>query len=69
MFFYDNGLLQNFSATVFNELHTCYNKCIKVFLKSERHYRVTDMLHELELSRFEQFYCLRVGRFHFSGVG
>ena len=35
---------------------------IKVLLKSERRHSVTDMLHELELPNFEQYYCMCVDR-------
>jgi len=54
MCFYDIGLLNKYSITVFKRMEACYNKCIKSFLKYHRLDSVTAMLSELDLASFHE---------------
>ena len=53
MCLYDAGMWKIYSATVWNKLRSCYNKCIKMFFGYDRRFSVTEMLSELNLSCFE----------------
>ena len=55
MYLYDSGIWKIYSATVWNKLKSCYNKCIKMFFGYDRRFSVTEMLSELNLSCFENF--------------
>lgn len=55
MCLYDAGIWKIYSATVWNKLKSCYNKCIKMFFGYARRFSVTEMLSELNLSCFENF--------------
>jgi len=52
-FFYDAALWDNFTAGSLDELRSAYVKCIKVFFGYAKYYRVTTMLTELNLQKFD----------------
>ena len=55
MCLYGAGIWRLYSATVWNKLRSCYNKCIKMFFGYDSRSSVTDMLSEVNLPCFEIF--------------
>ena len=49
---YDPALWRYYTASSFNRLQSCYNKCMKIFFGYSRRYSVTQMLTELHLPSF-----------------
>ena len=62
MCLYDAGIWKFYSASVWNKLRSCYNKCIKMFFGYQRRFSVTDMLSELNMPCFENFMLECVNR-------
>ena len=62
---YDIGIWKYYSNSRFNELKSCYNKCIKMFFKFDRRHSVTFiMLSELNLPSFDNLYANSVRSFY-----
>jgi len=50
---YDTALWVSYLKGTMDRLHSCYNRCIKLFLGYDRYYSLTQTLFELGLPSFD----------------